>query len=245
VISIERVWPNDAEPIYRPRIVMPKPSMKSKQETLVAPDVRPKRQDAAKKRREGRMRAYERNKRQWMITKISAAIIGLAIIAGVAYLIVNNIQEKNDNKVPDGVVSYSNTSRAHDDTFNAWTEVPPTGGTHNNIWQTCQYYSAPIDPGKGVHSMEHGAVWITYSPDLPQVQVDKLKELADGQDYILVSPYIGLPSPVVASAWNKQLKLESADDGRLEQFIRVYKNSPDNTPEYGASCESGSTDTVG
>ena len=96
-----------------------------------------------------------------------------------------------------------------------------------------------------MHALEHGAVWITYSPDLPEDQVNKLKDLANGQDFILVSPYDGLPTPIVASSWNKQLQLDSVDDERLDQFINVFKNSPEYTPEYGATCANGSTATLG
>lgn len=222
---------------------MPKSERPTDQETLVVPASQPKRHEAAKNRRESRMKAYERNKRQWLITKIAAGVIGLAIIVAIVLLIVNSVQDNNLNRVPDGVASYSNAAD-HDDAVDSWPEVPPTGGTHNNIAQKCQFYSAPINPGMGIHSMEHGAVWITYSPGLAQEQIKKLEDLAD-DPYVLVSPYSGLPSPIVASAWNKQLQLESADDVKLDQFIRVFKNSPDNTPEYGATCNTGSTDTVG
>jgi hypothetical protein len=54
-----------------------------------------------------------------------------------------------------------------------------------------------------VHSMEHGAVWITCRPGLPTEQVDKLRELATSKTYVLASPYPDLPAPVVASAWGK------------------------------------------
>ena len=66
----------------------------------------------------------------------------------------------------------------------------------------------------------HGAVWITYRPDLPIDQVQTLEALAD-QGFILVSPYLTLEDPVVASSWGHQLRLESADDPRLEQFIQI------------------------
>jgi hypothetical protein len=49
--------------------------------------------------------------------------------------------------------------------------------------------------------MEHGAVWITYRPDLPKEQVDKLRQLARDSNSLLVSPYPELAAPVVASAW--------------------------------------------
>ena len=52
-----------------------------------------------------------------------------------------------------------------------------------------------------VHTLEHGAVWITYQPDLPQEQKDTIRELVEAQTCVLASPYEGLDAPVVASAW--------------------------------------------
>jgi hypothetical protein len=89
-----------------------------------------------------------------------------------------------------------------------------------------------------VHTVEHGAVWITYSPDLAQDQVSELRELANSRDCILVSPYDGLDSPVVASAWGKQLSLEGAGDPALNRFVGSYLRGPQ-TPEPGASCSGG------
>jgi hypothetical protein len=83
--------------------------------------------------------------------------------------------------------------------------------------------------------MEHGAVWVTYRPDLAQADVTKLRDLVHGKPYVLLSPYPNLPSPVVASAWGLQLKLDKADDARLAQFISEYANGPQN-PEPGAPC---------
>jgi hypothetical protein len=81
-------------------------------------------------------------------------------------------------------------------------------------------------------------VWITYSPDLPKDQVETLRDIAQSNSYVLVSPYSDLPSQVVASAWGKQLHLNSADDPRLEQFVSAYQQGPQN-PEPGAPCSGG------
>lgn len=201
------------------------------------------RQEVAKKRRDERMKAYQRNRRQVMITKIVAVALGIALIGGIVYAIVDRSQSTANAKAPDGVKSYTYAGGQHDDAFNTWPEVPPVGGTHNNTWQKCGYYPAPILPGMGVHVLEHGGVWITYSRDLPQDQVDKLKSLAEGQDEVLVSPYDGLPAPIVVSAWNRQLPIESADSDALGQFIRAFKNA-DSAPEPGANCSTGSTVTM-
>jgi predicted small secreted protein len=142
-------------------------------------------------------------------------------------------------KVPIGVTkSYSNLSRDHTKEPVDYPQSPPVGGPHNPIWQNCGFYSKPVRNENAVHSMEHGAVWITYAPDLPKEQVETLRDIAHTNSYVLVSPYSDLPSQVVASAWGKQLHLNSADDPRLEQFVKAYQQGPQN-PEPGAPCNGG------
>jgi len=87
--------------------------------------------------------------------------------------------------------------------------------------------------------MEHGAVWITFDPQLPAAQKDLLRKLA-GQTYVLVSPMTGLPRPVVASAWGYQLGVDSAAAPGLEHFIASFRAGPQ-TPEPGAPCSGGAT----
>ena len=136
---------------------------------------------------------------------------------------------------PEGVKSYAGLGRNHTTDDVKYDQNPPVGGDHDPVWQPCKFYDQPIRTQRGVHSMEHGAVWITYSPDLPADQVAILKLLAKGQTHVLVSPYAGLPSPVVASAWGEQLVLPAATDGRLVQFIKFFQEGPQ-TPEAGAPC---------
>jgi hypothetical protein len=219
-------------------------SGKTKKEQLVAPDQPAgKRQDAAKKRREERMKQYEKNRRQWLMTKIGAGIIAAVVVLGIVALTVNYVRDRDVNRVPDGVTSYTYASGQHNDAFNAWTENPPVGGVHNNTWQKCDFYDGQINTGMGVHSMEHGAVWITYSPDLPQDQIDKLKAYGD-DGFMLISEYPGLPSPIVVSAWGHQLQIQDAGATELKQFIRVYKDNPEFTPEPGATCSNGTDTTI-
>jgi hypothetical protein len=143
---------------------------------------------------------------------------------------------------PQGTKTYTGLERNHVDTPVNYPQNPPVGGPHNPVWQTCQFYDKPILKERGVHSMEHGAVWITYSPELPAAQVEVLKQLAAPGHEILVSPYPGLPTPVVASAWGKQLQLQSASDARLAQFVHYFENGPQ-TPETDTPCAGGTTAT--
>lgn len=213
---------------------------KSSGEQLVAKGATAKddRQAVAKNRREERMKAYERNRKQWMWTKIGAAIVGVLILAGVGFLVYEAVRDNQLNQVPEGVKEFAYAGGNHDDAFNAWPESPPVGGVHNDQWMKCGYYSSPVNPGMAVHTLEHGAVWITYSPDLPQDQIDVLKGMAD-ESYMLVSPYEGLMAPIVVQSWGRQLNIQDANSEELKQFIRVFKNNPEYTPEFGATCANG------
>ncbi len=68
-------------------------------------------------------------------------------------------------------------------------------------------------------------------------ELAKLKALLPST-YVVLSPYEGLDSPIVLSAWNHQLKLDSADDSRIPQFIEEYWRSQ-NAPEPTAACTGG------
>ena len=90
--------------------------------------------------------------------------------------------------------------------------------------------------------MEHGAVWITHAADLPAADVAILQQFAETGKEVLVSPFSGLPAPVVASAWGKQLQLDSVTDPRLAQFVGYFDDGPQ-TPEIDTPCAQGTDAT--
>jgi hypothetical protein len=143
---------------------------------------------------------------------------------------------------PEGTKSFQNLGYDHVKGSVHYRQIPPVGGDHASIWQNCGFYPEPVRGETAVHSMEHGAVWITYRPGLPAEQVDKLRDLAS-KTYVLVSLYPDLPTPVVASAWGKQLRLDSAEDPRLKQFVSAFRQGPQ-TPEPGVPCMGGTSKTV-
>ena len=138
----------------------------------------------------------------------------------------------------EGVKTFNYQGGDHRSGALVYAENPPAGGAHNSIWQNCGVYTKPLYNEYAVHSLEHGAVWITYRPDLGAEGVAALKGLVDGRPYTLLSPYEGLPSPVVISAWNAQLAVESPTDGRLKAFLDKYEQGP-TAPERGAACSGG------
>src|SRR5215204_2873520 len=169
-------------------------------------------------------------------------IVGAVIVlfvGGFIALAVVDARQQSASGAPEGVKTYDvGPAGRHTEGDVDYEQTPPAGGPHNPIWQNCGFYDKPVRDENAVHSLEHGAVWIAYSPDLPQDQVTELQNTAQSQSYVLVSPYPGLDSPVVASAWGKQVALDGADDPALQSFIKAYRLGPQ-TPEPGAVCTGG------
>ena len=192
-----------------------------------------KARDEEKQRQRAAQRAaFERRARRKSLMWRGAGVVVVVIVAAAVYDMYATRQLLQNVKT----ANYS--AGLHSAGTILYAESPPMGGQHNVVWQNCGIYDAPIHNEHAVHSMEHGAVWITYRPDLPPDQVQALRALAS-DDYLLLSPYPGLASPVVASAWNRQLAFERADDPGLSAFVARFKNNPETTPEFGASCGGG------
>lgn len=199
------------------------------------------RAERRRKRDEEELRRAAEARRRRTRTRValaSVAGLALAVVALVAVLAARQAGNEQATSQASGGVQSSTVEPGHAQGTLSYEQTPPAGGTHNPAWQNCGYYSAPVANENAVHSLEHGAVWITYRPDLPQSQITTLRQLAQNQTYVLVSPYPDLPSPVVASAWGKQQRLSSADDPGLESFVGDFRQGPQ-TPERGAPCTGG------
>jgi uncharacterized protein DUF3105 len=172
-------------------------------------------------------------------TYIVIALIAAVFLAGFAALVIVDARQKAASRPPADVQTYDvGPAGQHTEEEVNYAQTPPAGGAHNPAWQNCGFYEEPVRNETAVHSLEHGAVWITYLPGLPQDEIERLRDLAQSNGYVLVSPYSDQDFPVVASAWGKQLSLESADDPDLERFINAYSQGPQ-TPEPGAACTGG------
>ncbi|MEN3357378.1 MAG: hypothetical protein V7637_1360 [Mycobacteriales bacterium] len=119
-----------------------------------------------------------------------------------------------------------------------YPDSPPLGGNHNPVWADCTgtVYTRPVANENAVHSLEHGAVWVTYRPGLDATGLTALEALVNGHDYTMMSPYPGLDHAVSVQSWGYQLKTDDATDPRIKLFIGTYRQNPKTTPEYGASC---------
>jgi hypothetical protein len=179
---------------------------------------------------------------------IAAAVVVAVFAAAVLIYAVNKVDAANADKVtsPDqitGLKSYDYPAgQEHVDTSVDYAESPPVGGPHAPppSWADCTgtVYTVDIRHENAVHSLEHGAVWITYNPDdVSKADIDTLAKLVENKPGRMLSPYAGLDKPISIQSWGHQLKVDSAGDKRIKQFADFFTLNDKYTPEPGASCE--------
>ncbi|WP_051367980.1 DUF3105 domain-containing protein [Hamadaea tsunoensis] len=195
--------------------------------------------------------------RPWNFTLITVAVAVLVAIAGAVWF-VNAQSGKNTAATPTVTGDYvakaqtiSGIVDRHTEKFGnthvqgkvTYDTTPPIGGNHNPIWQNCMgdVYTQPIANEHAVHSLEHGAIWITYDPSLPADQVKLLEDRVKGVPYTLLSPYPDQGSAISLQAWGWQLKVDNAGDSRIDQFINDLRVNA--SQETGAVCSGGNTTT--
>jgi len=179
----------------------------------------------------------------------AVGLLAAGIIGWGAWAVYQNGRSWQDRAASiSGIVNYrerdpSALSREHKPGNIQYKINPPVGGDHSPTWQRCMgdVYEAQIPNENAVHSLEHGAVWITYRPDLPKDQVDKLASKIRGKDFLLMSPFPGLDKPISLQAWGYQLKVDNADDGRIDEFISALRENASLEP--GTPCSSGNYTT--
>jgi hypothetical protein len=204
-------------------------------------------ESSSRTRRDQRQVEYEKQQRQWFWTKIALVALAVVFIGFGGWKAWEWYERWQVTQDVDSYFGATDFVATHNDAEPIlYEQIPPVGGYHRNAWQNCGFYSDYINNENGVHALEHGAVWITYDPNLPQEDIDFLESRAEEQ-FLLVSPYPGMDHPVVASVWGKQIKLDGVRDSRLDPFIQQYKKNVNNSPEPYGICWSGvsaTTDTV-
>ncbi|GAB3765662.1 hypothetical protein FB382_002058 [Nocardioides ginsengisegetis] len=184
-----------------------------------------------------------------LVIAVVASVVVLLLAVAVP-LVVQKERAGSTQKVDastatlDDVQVFENLPRDHVEGDVDYDQTPPVGGPHDPVWLDCGVYDAPVRDENAVHDLEHGAVWISYSPDLSADDVAKLAEQLPQNG--IMAPYVGLPSPVVVTVWERQLDLTGADDPRLPMFLAGFSDGH-TAPEPFASCAGGERDpgTVG
>ncbi|GAB3279169.1 DUF3105 domain-containing protein [Kineosporia babensis] len=207
-------------------------------------NARKARQATAEKAAKLRAEQAAKEKRRRIGLVAGAAAIVLALGGGITAIVMTaqSQQKEEDARLAatklDGLKEYEDLDANHVETPVTYEQTPPVGGNHNPTWLNCGIYAEPVPNENAVHALEHGAVWITYRDDVPESQVEQLKDEVGNQTYMLLSPYPSQENPITLSSWGTQMSVDTADDPRIEKYIKEYKQGP-KTPEPGAACTGG------
>lgn len=215
---------------------------------------------AARKARIEEMRRAERarERRNRVLTIAASAVVVVGLVVGGVVLVKTQGDSGKDQATPsgdakgagdsgkfttgaDGVKTWSGKlSRTHVTTKVSYPMHPPVGGNHNPVWLNCNgdVYTKAVPEENAVHSLEHGAVWVTYTDKAAKADVDALAAKVKKTPYSLMSPYQNQEAPLILSAWGHQVAVKSAKDPEVDKFFATYVQGQQ-TPEPGASCTGG------
>ena len=172
----------------------------------------------------------------WMVGGLATVIVVALVVASFVFAPkpAPTYEAGGTGAKIEGVETFENET-LHVSERVDYEQTPPAGGHHFNAWLNCGVYEEPQENELAVHSQEHGAIWVTY--DAAKFSDEELAALRAKlpSSYVVLSPFEGLDAPLVLSGWNSQLKLDSADDPRFEQFFEEYWRNQ-NVPEPTSAC---------
>ncbi|MFF9062866.1 DUF3105 domain-containing protein [Streptomyces sp. NPDC014882] len=207
---------------------------------------------AARKARIEEMRRAEqsRERRNRILTITGATVAVAALVAGTVFLVRSQSDDtpSADAKTSgsfvtgsDGVKTWKGTlGRNHVTKAVAYPMEPPVGGDHHQAWMNCDgdVYDKALNNVNAVHSLEHGAVWVTYNSKAPKADVEALAAKVEKTPYTLMSPDDKQADPIVLTAWGHQRTVTGASDPNVAAFFEKYVQG-EQTPEPGAACTGG------
>lgn len=149
--------------------------------------------------------------------------LATVVVGFIAVIIVSKITAPPEPPRPG--VEQSDQGREHARKEHGGDE-PPTSGPHADpvAWGL---YRTEIRDDEALHNLEHGGVYVSYRPDLPEDEVDKLKALlfapySDSEFQprkIIMAPRENNKAPIVLSSWLRSEKLENFDAEKIKEYV--------------------------
>ncbi|PPS69010.1 MULTISPECIES: DUF3105 domain-containing protein [Streptomyces] len=195
-----------------------------------------------------------RERRNRVLTVAASVVVVAGLVVGGVVLVRSQDDKGGDTAATsdssgkgkfvtgkDGVRTWEGKlSRNHVTKVVKYASEPPVGGDHNPVWMNCNgdVYTEPLKNTNAVHSLEHGAVWVTYNADAKKADVDALAAKVKKTPYTLMSPMDDQKDPIMLSAWGHQRTVTSAKDPNVDAFFEKFVQG-EQTPEPGAACTNG------
>lgn len=165
-------------------------------------------------------------------TWVIVVVIVIVLLGWGGFVLV----QKSEPLGPDRSVFHPAQNREHiavGAEHGEYNSNPPSGGWHYPVTAKIQYYTEPVPDGYVIHNLEHGGVWIAYSPKLTQEVRDWLKQYAFSR--IIITPREANDTDIALVAWERvdKFNLDGAPlpEARIRDFIKRYRNKgPERIP---------------
>lgn len=166
--------------------------------------------------------AIRRNRRQKLFWIGGAVVLVAALIGGgIAY----SRWAKKDlpgQAIPDQGREHVGPGHVH-----AYNSNPPTSGWHFSAPTEWGVYKEELPDGTLIHNLEHGGVWISYKPDIPEETRKKLENFYEiyGRK-VIVTPRAKNDTDIALAAWTRLDKFSVSEysDERVDTFIKAFRN---------------------
>lgn len=114
-------------------------------------------------------------------------------------------------------------------------DEPPTSGDHASpvAWGVYKKELADVNT---LHNLEHGGIYVTYSPDIPEEDIQKLEKLfstpSSRKEFnpakAVVAPRGSNVDNIVLSSWNRSQTFTSYDEEKMyEYYVANFNKSPE------------------
>lgn len=146
------------------------------------------------------------------------------VVGVIAVIIVSKITAPPEPPRPG--IEQADHGREHVSSKEYGGDQPPTSGSHANpvAWGV---YDTEVRDDQVIHNMEHGGIYVSYQPDLPQDQIEKLKKLLSEPfsnpefqpKKIVLAPRAANKSPIELSSWRRSESLASYDQQKIKEYV--------------------------
>jgi len=192
------------------------------------------RKQLKRKEKEGR-RMQGQKKKQWMQWLLLALGTGV-LLAAIFFVINNKINSSKQNPSVDLSRAMPDEGNAHvaEGTDVTHQSNPPTSGNHWPIPLFPKLYDVEKPDEAIIHSLEHGRVWISYKPSIPEETKQELTKLLQGRAGVILTPRAANDTDIALAAWGRLDTFNISQDGTIKEdrilnFVNRYLNKG---PEY-------------
>ncbi|MDQ3620397.1 MAG: DUF3105 domain-containing protein [Actinomycetota bacterium] len=218
-------------------------SKSRKRKPTSSADAHQRKQERLEARRAERAAALEAQRKADLRSRyLRYAVIAAVIALGVWFVFLRGgvPTEIDGNQVQQFSTAGVEEHTSSVDEVVEYETSPPVSGRHASSPAACGTHATQIQNETQVHSLEHGAIGIQFSPDLNPEEIRTIESVvADYEDGVFSGPYEGMEAPIAVTSWGRMMELDAADVPVIREYVDALRNKG---PESGQSCEATEDD---